>query len=117
MQGNQINRVTANKISFKRRINSLILHPEFRKKPVVLLTRLSMWEIFKIIKYKPIIDIHEHSKMQLIPGKKRGIHGIIYIFREECEPIVKYAIKQYVRPGDICYDVGANIGLWTLALS
>lgn len=92
-------------------------HPEFQKHPYSILFRLILWEIFKIIRYQPKINIHFSSKIQLKPGPKRGIHGLIYIFKENYEYTVRYAIDKYISSGATCYDIGANIGLWTLRMS
>jgi FkbM family methyltransferase len=92
-------------------------HPEFRKNSLSILFRFLIWEVFKAINYQPIISIHRHSKMQLEPGAKRGIHGLIYIFRDNYESAVKYAVDTYCTKGCICYDIGANIGLWSLRIS
>jgi FkbM family methyltransferase len=92
-------------------------HPEFRKKSISILFRFLFWEVFKVVNHQPIISIHRHSKMQLEPGLKRGIHGLIYIFRDNYESAVKYAIDTYCTQGCVCYDIGANIGLWSLRIS
>lgn len=99
------------------RFQGLNSHPEFRKRPYQVLLRLLLWEFFKVIRYQPIINIHNGSKMLLKPGRKRGIHGLIYIFRENYEYNVRYAVEKFISTGSICYDIGANIGLWTLRIS
>jgi len=100
-----------------KRFNWMLSHPEFKKNPHKVLFHWCQWEFFKLFQYQPIISIHQHSKMKLKPGAKRGIHGLIYIFRENLEPTVNYAVEKYVSAGSFCYDIGANIGLWTLRMS
>jgi FkbM family methyltransferase len=92
-------------------------HPFFRKNPYNVLYRLFAWEIFKIIKFNPTINIHDYSKMLLQPGPRRGIHGLIYIFRNNYELAVSCVIERYVSSEMLVYDIGANIGLWTLRLA
>jgi FkbM family methyltransferase len=88
----------------------------FRRHPFTTLWRLFLWEIFKIVGYKPTIKVHTSSLVNLSPGKKRGIHAFIYIFRNNYEPQVSYAIESYVKKSDTCYDIGANIGFWALKM-
>lgn len=98
-------------------ISFLQEHPETHRRPHQVFFRLALWEIYKILRYQPVIKIHSHKKMRLIPGKRRGIHGLIFIFREQYEPVVFNAIDKYCSPGMVCYDIGANIGVWSLKLS
>ncbi|GEM_PF-6412997 len=98
-------------------INFLLEHPEMHRVPHLVLFRLGLWEIYKALHYQPLITIHSHKKMRLIPGKRRGIHGLIFIFREQYEPVVFNAIHKYCSSGMVCYDIGANIGVWSLKLS
>jgi FkbM family methyltransferase len=55
--------------------------------------------------------------MRLTPGRRRGVAGLIFVFREEVEPVTREAIKRYVHSGDTVFDIGANIGLWSLYLA
>lgn len=92
-------------------------HPSFRTNPYNVLYRLLSWEMFKIFKHNPTINIHNYSKMLLKPGPRRGIHGLIYIFRNNYEPTVSFAVEKYVSSEMLVYDIGANIGLWALRLA
>ncbi|MEQ9001112.1 MAG: FkbM family methyltransferase [Coleofasciculus sp. B1-GNL1-01] len=98
-------------------INFLLEHPEMHRVPHLVLFRLALWEIYKALHYQPLITIHSHKKMRLIPGKRRGLYGLIFIFREQYEPVVFNAIHKYCSSGIVCYDIGANIGVWSLKLS
>ena len=107
----------SNKKSLLSSFKYLNSHPEFQKKPMKVIVRIGTWEIFKLLKYRPTINIHQSSKMRLKPGKRRGINGLVYVFRDGYEPIVRYAIEKYALPRTICYDIGANMGLWALKMS
>jgi len=98
-------------------IKFLIEHPETHRRPDQVIFRLGLWEVYKLLRYSPVIKIHSHKKMRLIPGKRRGIHGLIFIFREQYETVVFNAIDKYCSPRMVCYDIGANIGVWSLKLS
>ncbi len=99
------------------RISYISNHSAFKKHPILTMFRIFLWGIFKAFKYKPSVKIHDSSIISLDPVPKRGIHGFLYIFRNDYEPQVKYAINNYVKHGDICYDIGANIGFWTLKIA
>ncbi|MBW4538303.1 MAG: FkbM family methyltransferase [Myxacorys chilensis ATA2-1-KO14] len=94
----------------------LTTHQAFRDHPITVIARILLWQALKIVRWNPTIQIHRASRMKLFPGKRIGIHGYIYIFRDGFEPAVRCAIDRYVSPGMKCYDIGANIGLWTLRL-
>jgi FkbM family methyltransferase len=102
---------------FAWRFSFLVDHPAFRRNPYLLLQRIIIWEVFKLLKRNPKINIHNHSVMSLNPGPKRGIHGFIYIFRDDYECDVRFPMQNFVHENSICYDIGANIGYWTLYLS
>lgn len=48
-------------------------------------------------------------------GKYKGGRGI-YLFRENIEDLMMYG-DQFIKKGDVCIDVGANQGIYTLAFS
>jgi FkbM family methyltransferase len=98
-------------------IKFLVNHPAFKENPLKVSTRILLWELFKVFHYEPVISIHNHSRMKLTPGPRRGIHGMIYAFRDRMEASVPTSIRKYVKPGDIVFDLGSNIGLWSLLLA
>jgi FkbM family methyltransferase len=51
------------------------------------------------------------------PARGHGHDGVVYCFREFCEPGVRAALLVNLKPGFVAYDIGANIGLWTLLMS
>jgi len=51
------------------------------------------------------------------PVRGRGHDGVVYCFRELYEPGVRAALLAELKPGSVAYDIGANIGLWTLLMS
>jgi len=73
--------------SLKISLKFLQNQPEFKKHPAYVLYRIFLWELFKIINHKSKIKIHKKYRMQLIPKKRRGIVGFLFIFHEEYEPV------------------------------
>ena len=89
----------------------------FRRDPLGTVRRIVAWELAKRRRRDQVIRIHGRSTMRLTPGPRRGIHGLIFVFRDGYEPTVREAIDRFVGPESVAYDVGANIGLWTLRLA
>ena len=56
--------------------------------------------------------------MRLSPLKNGiGAPGLFYIFRENFEEVISYCIRTFVKEGDKCFDIGTNIGIWSLFMS
>jgi FkbM family methyltransferase len=90
--------------------------PDIRS--LVLLWRLAQWKILRSLNSHRTVSVHNRSRMRL--EARRGDHGIrtsIFLFREAYEPSVRFAIDRFVEPGAICYDIGANQGLWSLRMA
>ncbi|WP_083637595.1 FkbM family methyltransferase [Pararhizobium arenae] len=84
----------------------------------LLLWRLVQWKILRSVHGSQTVPVHANSRMRL--DARRGDHGIrtsIYLFRDAYEPSVRFAIDCFVRPGSVCYDIGANQGLWALRMA
>ncbi len=92
-------------------------HPAFRSRPLRVAFRVVRWELYKVFHHQPVISIHARSRMRLTPGRRRGAHGLCFAFREEIDPAIAEAIRRHVRAGDTVFDIGANIGLWSLRLA
>lgn len=83
-----------------------------------LLARVLAWRLLQLVGGRPVVRLHAHSRLRLEARRgERGIPGGIYIFRDGFEPSVRDAIDRYVPPGACCFDIGANLGLWTLRLA
>ena len=105
-------------LSLKGRLNFLFGHPEFQRRPFTVSSRILSWMIFKKLGYAPEIRIHEHSRMRLQPEPHgMGAPGLIYLFREQYESSIPYCIRRFVKEGDSCFDIGANVGVWSLLMS
>jgi FkbM family methyltransferase len=92
-------------------------HPAFRSDPLRVASRIALWEIYKLFRWQPVISVHARSRMRLVPGRRRGVSGLIFAFREAIEPGTREAIRRHVRSGDTVFDIGANFGLWSLLLA
>jgi FkbM family methyltransferase len=84
---------------------------------LVLFARLLTWKACRMVRAEPVVNLHGASRMRLraAPGE-HGIQAAIFLFRDSYEPSVRSAIDLYVNGGDHVYDIGANLGLWTLRM-
>lgn len=83
-----------------------------------LLLRLAAWKACKLARARPVVRVHARSRMRL--DARPGEHGIragIFLYRDGYEPSVRNAIDRFVRQGSDCYDIGANLGLWSLRMA
>ncbi len=83
-----------------------------------LLARLVIWRVCRTCGFRPVIRLHDRSRMRLVAA--RGDHGVrtaIFLLRHDYEPSVGAAIDRFLAPGDKAYDIGANFGLWTLLMA
>ena len=80
--------------------------------------RLANWQLGKALSLETTVPIHDRSRMRIrLSRDDHGIHSAIFLFRDHYEPSVRRAIDRFVTPGSICYDIGANLGLWTLRMA
>jgi FkbM family methyltransferase len=93
-------------------------HPAVKAAPRTVLMRVFQWEIIKHMKQSIVcVPLNERVQVFVRPIKGRGTPGAIFIFREAYEKHLLIAIKQYVKPGSMVMDIGANIGYWTTMLA
>ncbi len=80
--------------------------------------RMMAWKFLKTFSIPTTVPLHARSRMRLQARQnERGIRAAIYLYRDHYEPSVRRAIDGFVSSGDICYDIGANLGLWTLRMA
>lgn len=83
----------------------------------VLLWRIVAWKLHRLRRNQPVVPLHSHSSMKLNAAPhEHGIQAAVFLFRDAYEPSVRHAIDTYVKEGDAVYDIGANLGLWTLRM-
>lgn len=86
--------------------------------PLAMLWRLLRWKLYRSLSTQPVVRLHGNARMRLqARPQEHGIQAGIFLLREAYEPSVRDAIDRFVAPGARCYDIGANLGLWTLRLA
>jgi FkbM family methyltransferase len=63
-----------------------------------------------------------HRDMRVLAGSMRGVRinlagSYLGFLTGDAEPEVQRALQEFVEPGQVVYDVGANIGFFTLLLA
>jgi len=83
-----------------------------------LLARIVFWRICRGVGLRPVIRLHDSSRMRLTAAP--GDHGVrtgVFLLRDHYEPSVRAAIDRFLQPGDVAFDIGANFGLWALRMA
>ncbi|MGI9319230.1 MAG: FkbM family methyltransferase [bacterium] len=93
-------------------VSAVLQHPANQGSRLTALTRMAFWQAFKRLTGKAICIPYHGMKLRCHP-KSHSASGAIYFsglpdFRE------MLFMLEYLRPGDLFIDAGANIGLYTL---
>jgi FkbM family methyltransferase len=105
-------------LPFRARLQFLFGHPEFKRSPVLVSGRLLLWLGYRCLGIAPTISVHQRSAMKLHPAAKgMGAPGLFYVFRGAFEETVPYCVSRFVKAGSSCFDIGANVGIWTLLMA
>lgn len=98
------------KVSYLRR------HPAFAHDPYGTLVRLALWRGQCALGHGVIIDLPAYGIRVGLPPRWRGIPKLAYVFRDRTDSDLAPLIA-LLRPGMSVIDVGANIGIHTLAMA
>ncbi len=105
-------------LPFKGRLQYLFHHPEFRRRPLVVSCRLLGWDILQAVRLRSHHSCSRKFPHAHLPGKARhGRAGLFYLFRGGFESLIPFCVHHFVQPGDSCFDIGANVGMWSLLMS
>jgi FkbM family methyltransferase len=88
----------------------------FRQAPLLTASRLISWRFRCLLQLPAIINLREWDVRMLLQPEWRGMAKLVFAFRERYEPELSY-LKMILSPGNTFVDVGANVGIYTLAAS
>src|SRR5271155_4630281 len=88
----------------------------FRQAPLLTASRLISWRVRCMLQKPAIINLREWDARMFLQPEWRGMAKLVFAFRERYEPELSY-LKMILAPGNTFIDVGANIGIYTLAAS
>ena len=87
--------------------------PAYRKSPARVMLRLLAWRIRCWAGRPTAVALPEFGVRLWLPPQWRGVAKLIYAFREDYEPELRY-LWSVLRPGDVAVDVGASFGIYAL---
>lgn len=88
----------------------------FRQAPLLTASRLISWRVRCLLQKPAIINLQEWDVRMFLQPEWRGMAKLVFAFRERYEPELSY-LKMILSAGNTFIDVGANIGIYTLAAS
>jgi len=90
--------------------------PGFLKAPGRVLFRLLQWRLFCSLKRSVTIRLPDSKLTFFLPSEWHGTSKLLYIFRDKCEPDLAI-LNEFLGPGKVMVDVGANYGIFALSAS
>jgi len=102
--------------SLRERWEYLADQEAFRREPARVLGRLISWRIRCLLHLSATIRLPKWGIRMYLPAEWRGLPKLIFAFREYYEPEL-FCLGELLSPGKTFVDVGANVGIYTLAAS
>lgn len=96
-----------------RQIRKLLAEPGFRAEPLAVTARAVAWAGYVATKKTPVFSLGESGARLSVPPDMRFTSLTAFLLRDWTEPELR-RLLDFVRPGSVFVDVGANIGLYTL---
>jgi len=87
--------------------------PAYRNSPIRVAFRLLAWRAYCWAGRAAVVALPTFGVRLWLPPHWRGVAKLIYAFREEYEPELRY-LWSMLRAGDAVVDVGASFGLYSL---
>jgi FkbM family methyltransferase len=102
--------------AFKRTVGFILKHPLGKKHPVKALWRFALWQAQSRLSKTKFIEKPFVGDVKFYAAKGlSGITGNIYTGLHEFNDMA--FLLHFLRPGDIFFDIGANVGSYTLLAS
>lgn len=110
---NAVTSPTSASPAFLRRLRRLLTHPGFRAEPLPVLARAAVWLGCVALKRSPRFSLTSGGEQLCVPADLRYTSVTSFVLRDWSEPELR-ELHQFVSPGCVFIDAGANIGLYTL---
>jgi FkbM family methyltransferase len=99
-----------------RQIKFLAREQQFRRAPLRTIGRLISWRIHCLASRGATINLEETELKMCLPPEWQGHAKLIYTFGWRFDPELPFAAST-VTAGAVVFDIGANVGAWSLILS
>ena len=91
-------------------------HPGFLRAPIQSFWRVISWYAQVALGRGPVLRIPDWNAVFLLPSNFRSPAKVFYVFRRSYEYEISF-LENYLEPGDVFVDGGANFGLYTVLAS
>lgn len=99
---------------FLHRVAHLFAHQGFKAAPVRALFRTGLWALCVATRSSPRFRLTaEGSEWMKVPSDLRYTSVCAFVLRDHTEPELRH-LHQFIKPGSVFVDAGANVGLYTL---
>lgn len=99
-----------------RKWSWLSAQPDFQSNSVRTIFRFTTWAIRCCLRIGARVKLSRWDVRIFLPPRWRGVEKLIFVFRENYDPELKY-LEAILSAGKTFVDVGANVGIYTLAAS
>lgn len=96
-----------------RRIRKLLSHPGFRAAPLTTLARAMIWVFWVTRGREPVFRIAPGAGRMRVRADYRYTSISCFLLRDWAETDLHF-LDRLVGPGDVLFDVGANVGIYSL---
>src|SRR4051812_36217771 len=96
-------------------LRTIYAHPYNRRKPLFALYRLASWQMHKRVSSSSKVYNYWGARDIACYPDSQASMWLIYNYYMDWDEF--HFIERYVRTGAVVFDIGANIGIYTLWLS
>lgn len=96
-----------------RRLHKFVSHPAFRHAPLTTLWHALCWVVWVSIGRAPVFRLSRRGGRLRVPADYRYTSISCFVLRDWAEIDLHY-LDRLLAPGDVFFDIGANIGIYSL---
>jgi FkbM family methyltransferase len=97
-------------------IKFLTNHEQFRKAPLKTVARLGWWRLRCLLSKEAVVKLADTPLRMSLPAQWHGHPKLVYVFGWRHDPELPFLARK-IPKGAVVFDIGANIGTWSLILS